>query len=189
MIALTLYRLLWVIAAAPLAVVSALHPRLRGAWFARWGLSHPRVEPGAIAVHGASVGEGVAAEGVFAALRAARPRRVLLRLAFTDTGLASARGHDALAALPFDAPWVVGPWLDRLRPRALVLVESELWPNLLAAAARRGIPVAVVGAQRAKMPRGPREKTQRRKRSDKGTVSSLLSLLEQCGRVSYFCWV
>jgi tetraacyldisaccharide 4'-kinase len=142
-----LYRLVWWPLTPLLMAASALHPRLRGAWRQRWTLALPAVEPGAVVVHGASVGEGRAAEALLLALRRRSPRRVLLRSAFTDTGLESARGHDALCALPFDAPWAVRRWLDRLRPRALVLVESELWPNLLAAAAARGVPVVVVGAR------------------------------------------
>ncbi|MCB9759347.1 MAG: tetraacyldisaccharide 4'-kinase [Alphaproteobacteria bacterium] len=139
----------WALIAPPLMVVSALHPRLRGAWAARWGFVRPAVEPGAILVHGASVGEGRAAEAVLAALRRALAPapEVLLRTAFTDTGLATARGHDALGVLPFDAPWVVGPWLDRVRPRALVLIEAELWPGLLLACRRRRVPVIVAGAR------------------------------------------
>jgi len=146
-IAWTLYRMLWWALTPALAVVSALHPRLRVRWRERWTLALPAVEPGCVVVHGASVGEGRAAQAILLALRAHRPRRTLLRCAFTDTGLATARGHDALAALPFDAPWAVRRWLDRVRPRALVLVESELWPALLAGCAARGIPVAVAGAR------------------------------------------
>ena len=87
------------------------------------------------------------------ALRRHRPRRTLLRCAFTDTGLATAAGHDVLAALPFDAPWAIRRWLDRVRPRAVVLVESELWPALLYGCRARGIPVAVAGARVGRVPR------------------------------------
>ena len=45
------------------------------------------------------------------------------------------------------------------------------------------------GGAKGKDAKGAKGKTQRRRRSDKGTVSTLLSLPEQCGRVSYFCWV
>ena len=147
MIAWTLYRLLWLALTPVLMGVSALHPRLRGRWRERWTLDLPAVEPGAVVVHGASVGEGRAAAAILLALRGHRPRRTLLRCAFTDTGLATAAGHDALAALPFDAPWAVRRWLDRVRPRALILVESEIWPALLVGCALRGIPVAVAGAR------------------------------------------
>jgi len=130
------------------ALVTALHPRTRGAWPGRWALRLPAVAPGAVWVHGASVGEGRAAEALFGALGGSS--RVLLRTASTDTGLQAARGHHVLAPRPVDVPWVVGRWLDRVRPRVLVLVESELWPALLFGCRARGIPVVVAGARQGR---------------------------------------
>ncbi|MCB9794168.1 MAG: tetraacyldisaccharide 4'-kinase [Alphaproteobacteria bacterium] len=142
------YRLAWWLLTPPAALLTALHPRTRGAWAERWGLSLPAVEPGAILVHASSVGEGRAAEALLSALnRQAPPGQVFLRTAWTDTGLAQARGHDALCAAPVDAPWLLARWLDRVRPRALVLVEAELWPGMLSACRARGIPVFVAGAR------------------------------------------
>jgi 3-deoxy-D-manno-octulosonic-acid transferase len=48
---------------------------------------------------------------------------------------------------PLDFSWAVGRALDRIRPELLVLVELELWPNLLHAARKRGVRVAVVNAR------------------------------------------
>ncbi|HND34796.1 MAG TPA: glycosyltransferase N-terminal domain-containing protein, partial [Myxococcota bacterium] len=56
-------------------------------------------------------------------------------------------GADQTLFLPFDNPLLLGRMLDRVRPRILILVEAELWPCLIAAAARRQIPVVVVGAR------------------------------------------
>ncbi len=144
---LLLYRLAWWLGWPMVALVTWLHPRTRVRWRERWTLTLPAVPPGTVVVHGASVGEGQAAAGVLDVLASQQPRRVLLRSATADTGLAVARGHDALCALPMDAPFAVRRFLDHVRPRALVLVEAEIWPNLLLAARSRGVVVVVVGAR------------------------------------------
>jgi 3-deoxy-D-manno-octulosonic-acid transferase len=106
------------------------------------------VEPGAIWIHGASVGEAVAALPLHHLL-AERGHRTLAST-MTRTGqLALARRRPELARVfaPIDHPWCVGAALRRVRPRALVLVETELWPSWIAAAARLEIPVAMVSAR------------------------------------------
>jgi 3-deoxy-D-manno-octulosonic-acid transferase len=106
------------------------------------------VEPGAIWIHGASVGEAVAALPLHRLLEE-RGHRTLAST-MTPTGqLALERRRPDLARVfaPLDHPWCVGAALRRVRPRALVLVETELWPSWIAAAARLGIPVAMVSAR------------------------------------------
>jgi 3-deoxy-D-manno-octulosonic-acid transferase len=48
---------------------------------------------------------------------------------------------------PLDFSWAVNAALDRIKPAAIVLVELELWPNFVCAAARRGIPIALVNGR------------------------------------------
>src|SRR5437016_4297177 len=107
----------------------------------------PTPSEGRVWVHAVSMGETVAAAPVVAALRAALPGAAVLVSTTTPTGQAQARRDLAQASLhfyfPFDLPWVTRRVLDRLRPSAIVLMEAEIWPNLLAAARRRGIPVIV----------------------------------------------
>jgi 3-deoxy-D-manno-octulosonic-acid transferase len=134
--------------AAPAALpLLALRPDLRAGLRDRLGA--PRdVEPGAIWIHGASVGESVAALPLHRLLEERGYRT--LASTMTRTGqLALERRRPELARLfaPIDHPWCVGAALRRVRPRALVLVETELWPSWIAAAARLGIPVAVVSAR------------------------------------------
>jgi len=137
--ALILYLAIWWLLTPLLVLASLVHPRLRVGFAHRWALRLPPVEPGAVVVHAASVGEGRAAEAICEALRREHPDRVLLRTATSDTGIATARGQHLVAALPFDH--LAQRWLDRLRPAAIVLVEAELWPGLVLACARRGVPV------------------------------------------------
>jgi 3-deoxy-D-manno-octulosonic-acid transferase len=68
----------------------------------------------------------------------------------TDTGLEEARKHFAdlpVFAFPFDFSWAVARTLKRVRPSLVVLAESELWPNFVAACKRLDVPVAVVNAR------------------------------------------
>ena len=68
----------------------------------------------------------------------------------TRTGQALARerfGANRVFYCPLDLPWAVRAYLNALKPRMLVLAETEFWPNLLDGCFRRGIPVAVVNAR------------------------------------------
>lgn len=105
-------------------------------------------------LHAASVGEA----GVAATLaRALPPDLDLVVTTVTPTGQAAAKKLlEPLAAggrsvvvtyLPFDLGLLTGRFLDRYEPRALVLLESELWPLVLRDCRRRSIPVAVLNAR------------------------------------------
>ncbi|HYN79430.1 MAG TPA: 3-deoxy-D-manno-octulosonic acid transferase, partial [Lamprocystis sp. (in: g-proteobacteria)] len=48
---------------------------------------------------------------------------------------------------PYDLPEVVARWLDRVRPRLVIVMETEIWPNTLSQCARRGIPVVLANAR------------------------------------------
>ena len=108
-------------------------------------------EGGRVWVHAVSVGE------VFIALRLAREwrgREPAVRFVIsttTSTGYALLRQHvkapDVFMYFPTDFPWVPNKVLSIIRPRALVLVELELWPNLVRAAHERGVPVLLVNGR------------------------------------------
>lgn len=125
-------------------LVALVHPRLRPHRSERLGGGEPEVEPGAVWIHAASLGEGRVAEALLPAIRALVPEAGVLRTVTSDVARAQQIGADQTLCLPFDVPIVVGNWLDRVRPRCLVLVEAELWPSLLAACRRRRIPVVLV---------------------------------------------
>ncbi|RUM88289.1 MAG: 3-deoxy-D-manno-octulosonic acid transferase [Thermodesulfatator sp.] len=101
-------------------------------------------------IHAASVGELRAAEALLVALKDREPSlRVVLTLQTQSAlGLARRRGLGAqVFPAPWDGPRTVTRTLETLRPQMLVLVETELWPNLLAEALRRGIRVCVVNGR------------------------------------------
>ncbi len=120
----------------------------------RWG-RYPQPAPAAplIWVHAVSVGETRAAQPLVEGLLAAYPDHQLLLTGMTPTGRAAALqlfgavARVRLAYLPYDYPGAVERFLRHFSPRLGVLMETEIWPNLLAAAARRQIPVLLVNAR------------------------------------------
>jgi 3-deoxy-D-manno-octulosonic-acid transferase len=106
-------------------------------------------------LHAASVGETLSVIPLLEALAARAPDLSLLVTTGTVTaaGLLAQRLPDGLGGrllhrfVPLDVPAWVARFLDGWRPDAAVLVESELWPNLIAAAAARGVPLALVNAR------------------------------------------
>jgi 3-deoxy-D-manno-octulosonic-acid transferase len=100
--------------------------------------------------HGVSVGEVHLLGPLVAAFRKRHPDWLIVVSSTTDTGLDEARKRFAespVIAYPFDFSWAVAAALDAVRPSLVVLAESEMWPNFLAAAARRKVPVVVVNAR------------------------------------------
>ena len=102
-------------------------------------------------LHAVSVGEVLVALKLIEAIRAGRPAQPLILSTTSSTGYATARdkapGEVRVIYHPLDLPGIVQGVLRRLRPRLIVLMESELWPNLITAAAKRAIPVAIANAR------------------------------------------
>ncbi|MFN0150754.1 MAG: glycosyltransferase N-terminal domain-containing protein [bacterium] len=113
--------------------------------------SIPNLPRGAIWVHAASVGEILGVRPILDGLRRAAPDTPIAISTMTHTGLAVARGFDSPGVeaflLPFDFPRAVRSVFDALEPRALIVAETELWPNLLHEARTRGVPVALVNGR------------------------------------------
>jgi len=136
------------LAGAPfLAGALALRPAWRIGLPERLG-RRPELSPGSVWVHAASVGEALAALPLLDRLQAGG-RRVV-------ASTTSVAGRDLLRRLrpaipchlaPLDHPWCVARALARVRPAALVLLETELWPCWIRAAHARGIPVALVSGR------------------------------------------
>ena len=102
-------------------------------------------------VHAVSVGETRAAQPLLEGLQARWPDHRLLLTCMTPTGRdagASAYGDKVIQAyLPYDYPGAVHRFLRHFSPAFGVLMETEVWPNLLAAAQRRGVPVMLANAR------------------------------------------
>lgn len=102
-------------------------------------------------VHAVSVGEVRAAAALVQALCERYPDHRIVLTAMTPTGSATARDlfgdRVTHCYVPYDYPSVVNRFLDRTRPALVLILEKELWPNLVHYSRARGIPVCVVNAQ------------------------------------------
>lgn len=133
----------------PLLAWKALRdPRYRVGWGERLG-RWKNVAPGGIWVHGASVGEMRAAAPL---LHALQKRDIPLVLSTTspsgrEAARALAGAQGAARLLPLDLAPLVRRALRAALPRALVVVETEIWPGLLRGAARARVPVFLVNAR------------------------------------------
>ena len=132
-------------------------PGYRGHWAERLGFYGARpasAPPLAIWVHAVSVGETRAAEPLIDALLAAYPDCRIILTHMTPTGRATGQAlfgrHGARLVqsyLPYDTGWMVGRFITHFAPRICILMETEVWPNLIAVCGRRGVPVALVNAR------------------------------------------
>jgi 3-deoxy-D-manno-octulosonic-acid transferase len=117
----------------------------------RFGRYQQATEPGRLWIHAVSLGETRAAAILIAELRRCDPGVRLLLTHGTATGRAEGarllRDGDAQAWLPWDTPQAVRRFLDHFRPRAGVLMETEVWPNLAAQCRARGIPLVLANAR------------------------------------------
>lgn len=130
-------------------------PGYRAHWAERLGF--PAATPSTrttLWVHAVSVGETRASEPLVEALLAAYPDSRILLTHMTPTGRATGKslfGHHGerlvQSYLPYDTGFMVGRFLRRFQPRVCILMETEVWPNLIAGCASAGVPVALVNAR------------------------------------------
>lgn len=116
----------------------------------RLGYRLPVVPEGGVLVHAVSVGEVAVARALMAELRRRRPQLPLILSATTATGLELASGAqvaDATLPFPVDLPGPTRRFLTATKPQLVVLVETELWPEMLARCGKAGIPVVLVNAR------------------------------------------
>jgi len=100
--------------------------------------------------HAVSVGEVNLLGTLVPAFRMRHPDWLVAVSSTTETGLVEARKRFAdcsVMAWPLDFSWAVNNALRKVNPALIVLTESEMWPNFLEAAKRRGVPVVVVNAR------------------------------------------
>ena len=117
----------------------------------RFGSYARRPERPVVWVHAVSVGETRAAQPLLEGLATRFSDHVLLLTGMTATGRATAEslyGDRAMIAfLPYDYPWAVRRFLAHFRPRLGILMETEIWPNLVRGARAAGVPVVLANAR------------------------------------------
>lgn len=129
--------------------------KYRGRIPARLGFALPELPADGrrrIWLHALSVGEVTSCRSLVVALRRSLPEAVILFSAATRAGQAAARSlHgdavDYFVPFPLDLAWSVHRFLSRLRPDLFILVETDFWPNFLAALERRRIPAILVNGR------------------------------------------
>ena len=122
-----------------------------GERFGRYRADAPHPSGDVIWIHAVSLGETRAAVPLVARLLRERPAATVLLTHMTATGRAAGAklyGERVLQAwLPYDVPFAIRAFLARFRPRAGLLMETELWPNLAAACRAANVPLFLVNAR------------------------------------------
>ena len=117
----------------------------------RFGRYRVRVAQPLIWVHAVSLGETRAAEPLIRALQSRYPQHHVLLTHMTptgrETGIALFGDGVARCYLPYDFPGCVARFLDHFRPCCGVVLETEIWPNLIHACRVRGVPLYLVNAR------------------------------------------
>ena len=126
-------------------------------------------------IHGASVGEVLAAAALIERLRALNLRILLTSGTTTSAAIVAKRfPPDVIHQyVPYDSPRYVARFLDHWRPSLALFIESDLWPNLILSAASRRVPMVLINGRMS-----PRSFP--RWRRARNTISALLGQFDVC---------
>jgi len=126
-------------------------------------------------IHGASVGEVLAAASLVERLRALNIRILLTSGTVTSAAIVARRfPPDVIHQyVPYDSPRFVGRFLDHWRPSLALFIESDLWPNLILSSAARRLPMVLINGRMS-----PRSFPRWRRVS--GTISAILDKFDIC---------
>ncbi|MHB8252762.1 MAG: lipid IV(A) 3-deoxy-D-manno-octulosonic acid transferase [Acidiferrobacter sp.] len=148
------------------------NPHYARRWAERLGYGE-RLPPGSLWIHAVSVGEVRAAAPLIRALLDAHPDIPLLITTTTLTGAAQVDmlfgGSVRHRFAPFDLPGAIQRFLVATRPRAVVILETEIWPNLFQALVRAHIPLLLANVRLS-------ERSYRRYRVFKGIMAQTLAV-------------
>lgn len=126
-------------------------------WDERFGWKNfpaPQADNPRLWLHAVSLGETVAARPLIEAFLSAHPQAQILLTCMTPTGRDAGEkisqkfpGKIVQCYLPYDTPELMGKFLDETRPAMGVVMETEVWPNLMRQAQKRDIPVVLANAR------------------------------------------
>jgi 3-deoxy-D-manno-octulosonic-acid transferase len=148
-LALDLFYILAMLLASPWLVYRVTATRAWPLTLGRFGVELETQTRECIWLHGSSVGEVSLLRPLVARLERETGLDLVIS-SYTPTGIAAARAaypKHRVVVFPIDLSFVVRRFLRRLKPRLVVIVESELWPNFLLVTGRLGIPTAVVNGK------------------------------------------
>jgi 3-deoxy-D-manno-octulosonic-acid transferase len=126
-------------------------------------------------VHGASVGEVLAAAALIERLRALNLRILLTSGTVTSAAIVAKRFPADIIHqyVPYDSPRYVARFLDHWRPSLALFIESDLWPNLILSSAARRLPMVLINGRMS-------QRSFPRWRRVSNTISALLGRFEAC---------
>ncbi len=126
-------------------------------------------------IHGASVGEVLAAAGLIERLRAQNFRILLTSGTVTSAAIVAKRFPSDIIHqyVPYDSPRYVARFLDHWQPSLALFIESDLWPNIILASAARRLPMVLINGRMS-------HRSFPRWRRVSGTISALLGRFDVC---------
>ena len=126
-------------------------------------------------IHGASVGEVLAAAALIERLRALNIRILLTSGTVTSAAIVAKRFPPDIIHqyVPYDSPRYVARFLDHWRPSLALFIESDLWPNLILSSAARRLPMVLINGRMS-------HRSFPRWRRITGTISALLGRFDVC---------
>src|SRR6476469_9744093 len=126
-------------------------------------------------IHGASVGEVLAAAGLIERLRAQHFRILLTSGTVTSAAIVAKRFPSDIIHqyVPYDSPRYVARFLDHWQPSLALFIESDLWPNIILASAARRLPMVLINGRMS-------HRSFPRWRRVSGTISALLGRFDVC---------
>ena len=149
-----LYNVALVVGAPFILLALFLKKRCRKGLAQRLGLVLPPVgnpQAEVLWVHAVSMGEVLAIVPFVFAIHEAYPRLKILISTVTETGREAVENHLIGIAqhcyLPLDWPWTVRRFIRHVRPKAFIVIETELWPNLLKELHDKGVSAALVNGR------------------------------------------
>src|ERR1700749_4975252 len=126
-------------------------------------------------IHGASVGEVLAAAALIERLRALNIRTLLTSGTVTSAAIVAKRFPSDIIHqyVPYDSPRYVARFLDHWRPSLALFIESDLWPNIISASAARRVPMVLINGRMS-------HRSFPRWRKINATISALLGRFDVC---------
>lgn len=136
------FRLLW---------RSRKAPDYRKRWLERYGFCKNKVKSGGILVHAVSVGETLAAIPLIKTLQKQYPQLPITVTTMTPTGSKQVKTllKDSVSHvyLPYDLPCAIHRFLKAVNPKLVIIMETELWPNLISQCHNKKIPLIIANAR------------------------------------------
>lgn len=126
-------------------------PAYRQRWLERYGFCKKKVKPNGILVHAVSVGETIAAIPLIKALQQKYPQLPITVTTMTPTGSERVKTllKDSVSHvyLPYDLPGAIKRFLKTTKPKIVIIMETELWPNLISQCYKQKIPLIIANAR------------------------------------------